>query len=184
MDEKTAKNMLEFVVEIERLPYTDKVTWFKAMKTFRTMHNCAGGVTTFEVFEDADVRRTVVSKSQNRMMQISLDNIIPGARIVEFDLDEDGDLYYAKIHVPDNPEARGRINMGKGKFVPRLLAHTEEVEEDGEKKNIAVVELMLCLDFVWKKGENTDEVQSGSEEQDAECGGDKTSDTIGTGGEA
>lgn len=184
MEEKVTKGMLEFVVEIERLSYTDKESWLKAMKTFQTMHNCAGGQSMFEVFEDADVRRTVVSKSQNRMMQISMDNTIPGARITEFDIDGEGDLYYAKLQVPDNPEAKGRINMGKGKLIPRLLAHTEEVEEAGEKKNIAKVDLMMCLDFVWKKGGNVDEDQSGSEEHDEECVGDETSDAVGTDEEA
>lgn len=185
MEKKTTKCMLEFVVEIERIPYTDKESWFKAMKAFQVMHSCASERGVFEVFEDADTRRAVIAKNQNRMMHISIENTIPGAKITEFDLDEEGDLYYAKIRVPDNPEARGRINMGKGKFIPRLLAHTETCIEDGKKKQIAKVNVMICLDFVWKKGENVDEDQSGSKEHDGEgCVRNETPDAIGAGGEA
>lgn len=162
--EKKPLGVLEFVVEIERLPYTDKKSWFDALKGFQSMHNLSGGQTTFEVFADMDVRRNILAKTAERMMSVSLDNAIPGSRIVEFDFDEEGDLYYAKIRVPDNPDARVRINMGKGKFVPRLLAHTVKVMEDDESKNVAMVEVMLCMDFVWKKGENTDEVSGGSKD--------------------
>lgn len=184
MEEKTTKTALEFIVEIERLPYTDKKSWLDAMTGFQTMHRLANGLSTFEVFDDADIRRSVLAKSYERMATVSLENTIPGARITEFDIDSEGDLYYAKIRIPDNPDARIRINMGKGKFIPRLMAHTVEVEEDGKKKNMAIVDVMLCMDFVWKKGENTDEVQSGSEDSCEGDIGEEASDSVGAGGEA
>lgn len=181
MDKKETKGALEFIVEIERLPYTDKESWFNAMKGFQTMHRLANGMSAFEVFDDADIRRSEISKSSERIARVSLDNTIPGARITDFDLDPEGDLYYAKIRVPDNPEARIRINMGNGKFIPRLFAHNIEVTEDGKKKNMAMVDVMLCMDFVWKKGENIDEVQSGSEDSCEGNIGNETPDSVGTG---
>lgn len=183
MEEKTTKSMLEFIVEIERLRGTRKETWFKAMKTLQTMCNLSPGAAVFEVFADTDTRRDIITRGTERLMQVSLENVIPGARIVEFDLDEEGDEYYAKIHVPDNPDARIRINMGKGKFIPRLMAHTEKYEDNGEIKKIANVDLMICLDFVWKKGETVNEVPSGSEESGEESDGDETPNAVGVGRE-